>query len=224
MYQFILLIHVAIGAIALLGGAAAILTKKGGKLHKQAGKVYYYCMYGIGLSAFVMTIIKFNPFLMSIAIFSVYMTHSGKRAIDNWRLKKAYVPTVRDQVPFYIALLTAVFMIGFPVSQMISTGVFYVPILAVFGGIMLLFAIKDTRKYSDAGNFYPKNKMWLVHHIGMMGGAYIATFTAFLVNNIRFSPGWVVWLLPTAVGTPLIVRASIQWSKKLKMGKENLQR
>ena len=48
---------------------------------------------------------------------------------------------------------------------------------------------------------------WMYKHIGQMGGAYIATMTAFLVNNYRFFPFLppiALWLLPTLFGTVLI--------------------
>ena len=43
------------------------------------------------------------------------------------------------------------------------------------------------------------------NHVSRMGGAYIATFTAFTVNNLNgILPGLLGWLLPTVIGTVLI--------------------
>jgi hypothetical protein len=36
-----------------------------------------------------------------------------------------------------------------------------------------------------------------------MTGAFVSTVTAFIVVNIQMEPGWVLWLLPTAILTPL---------------------
>jgi hypothetical protein len=45
----------------------------------------------------------------------------------------------------------------------------------------------------------------------MMLGAYISTATAFLVVNITMiNYPWVTWLVPTFIGTPLIV----YWTNK----------
>ena len=45
---------------------------------------------------------------------------------------------------------------------------------------------------------------WLIAHIGGMGGSYIALTTALLVVNLgREVP--LAWVLPTLVGTPIIV-------------------
>jgi hypothetical protein len=54
---------------------------------------------------------------------------------------------------------------------------------------------------------------WLRLHIPAMGGAYIALFTGFYVDNGPHLPLWdrlpslAYWTLPSLVGVPLIVRA-----------------
>jgi uncharacterized membrane protein YeaQ/YmgE (transglycosylase-associated protein family) len=45
---------------------------------------------------------------------------------------------------------------------------------------------------------------WLRAHIGGMGGSYIALITALLVVNLGRDLA-IVWLLPTVVGSPIIV-------------------
>jgi hypothetical protein len=47
-----------------------------------------------------------------------------------------------------------------------------------------------------------------------MGGAYIAASTAFLVVNVEW--GVVGWLLPTAIGSPLIAFALRKYRKRRK--------
>jgi hypothetical protein len=54
---------------------------------------------------------------------------------------------------------------------------------------------------------------WLRVHIPAMGGAYIALFTGFYVDNGPHLPVWdrlpglAFWLLPSLIGVPLILRA-----------------
>jgi hypothetical protein len=54
---------------------------------------------------------------------------------------------------------------------------------------------------------------WLRVHVPAMGGAYIALFTGFYVDNGRHLPLWdrlptiAYWTLPGVVGIPLILRA-----------------
>lgn len=46
---------------------------------------------------------------------------------------------------------------------------------------------------------------WRGPHLRLIGGSYIALLTALVVVSVGFP---LVWLLPTAVGTPLIERAA----------------
>jgi hypothetical protein len=55
----------------------------------------------------------------------------------------------------------------------------------------------------------------IANHLIRMMGATIAVITAFLVVNVHFDPGWVVWLAPTVVLTPLI----IVWSRRARQGR-----
>jgi uncharacterized membrane protein len=217
MYKAILIAHIIIGAVALLSGLVAIISSKGKRVHNTAGKAYYISMYGVALSALIMTLIRFNPFLLSIAIFSFYMTYGGKQAIDNWRMKQAYVPTLKHKLPLYFALLTSLFMVVFPFVVNVPGHQSVVRVLTFFGLIMLLMVVKDIKMYGDAANFVPRNKQWLLMHIAKMGGAYIATFTAFLVNNVSIPQGWILWIAPGIVGSVLITRASKKWARKLKI-------
>lgn len=219
MYKALLVLHIICGALCLASGTVAIFSKKGGRLHSRSGKVFYGFMYAVGGSALFMTLIKFNPFLLAIAVFSVYLSFSGRKAIRYWRLQQSYMPTFMDRLPCYIALLTALFMIGYPVALMVSSNTFFVPVLAVFGLILLGLSIRDIVIYSTPAKFVPHNREWLFMHIGKMSGAFIATFTAFLLNNVHIEPAWLPWLGPTAIGLPLIFYSIRQWNIRLSKGR-----
>jgi hypothetical protein len=47
-------------------------------------------------------------------------------------------------------------------------------------------------------------KDWLKYHLIGQGGSYIGIITAVLVVNLGIK-AWVPWVLPTLVGTPLII-------------------
>jgi hypothetical protein len=90
-----------------------------------------------------------------------------------------------------------------------------------FGVVLMVFGALGLRLVrTDFANFKGQSKVknyWLLAHLQRMTGAYIAAITAFLVVNAKYSPveipSLVVWLLPTAVLTPLI----ISWSRKYKV-------
>ena len=108
-------------------------------------------------------------------------------------------------------------MIGFPVWQMVAQAKFSVPVLAVFGVVLLGSSIGDLLIFRKPALFTAGNKAWLLKHIGMMGGAYISTVTAFLVNNVHIQQQWLVWVAPTLVGSVLISRAIRNWRGKLNL-------
>ena len=217
LFQSILIIHIVAGFLALLFGAMAIASRKGQKNHLKSGNWYVLMMYAVGTSAILMTQLKSNPFLFTVGIFTLYMTYTGQRSIFYYRLREAYRIGWKDIVPTGIGLLVSAGMVVQPIYQMLKTNTFSVSVMAVFGAILMGFAIRDVRMILKNPSFQPNNKTWLVKHIGLMGGAYIATLTAFLVTNVNFTPGWIIWLAPTLVGSILISRASRAWHKKLKI-------
>ncbi len=217
IYKTLLILHVIAGFTGLASGLAAMIVKKSRGIHTQAGKVYYLGMYASGITALIMTIIKFNPFLLAIGIFTLYLVYSGKQAIAYWRVKEPWSLRFNELAPSLTGILVALFMIGYPFFQMIMEGRFFVPVLGIFGIVLFINALQDLMMLRKVSNRVPRNKKFLLQHIGKMGGSYIAATTAFLVNNVSFDPGWVVWLLPTFVGSFLIANAIRQWKVRLRI-------
>jgi hypothetical protein len=215
MYKAILLFHILAGTVALGSGLLAIFAAKGRRNHNRSGRTYELSMYAVAGSTILITLLKFNPFLLAIGIFALYLTYTGKRALFYFRLRETYTPGLQDKLPAFAGLLTGLFMIGFPVGQMLVSGEMFVPVLAVFGLVLLSSSAGDLATFRKPELFTPANKGWLLKHIGMMGGAYISTVTAFLVNNVQLGQQWLVWIGPTIIGTLLIVRAIRKWRQKL---------
>ena len=187
----LLIIHIAAGFTCLLSGFISIVTKKGGKYHRLSGKFYFIAMFTVIVTALLLAFYRSNIFLLLIASFSFYMTWAGIRSIKN----KSLQPNFLDWIFLFSAVITAGCM-------------FYTLniVLIVFGSLFLVNIIQETTAFlqSKNGRFVGTNK-WLIRHIGMMMGSFIATTTAFLVVNVQnFEPSWLPWLAPTIVGSPLI--------------------
>jgi len=213
MHSVFLGLHIISGSSALLTGMIAILARKKKGVHTGGGIAYYFSMLGTAVSAVILAVLKWNPFLLSIGIFAFYLTYTGRRAIWFLRLKEAYVPGLKDKLLPYAGIVTGICMLCYPLWVHYTGGGGPISVLQVFGGILISFSIRDSITFADKSNFTPHNKKWLIRHITSMGGAYISTLTAFLVVNINFSPAWVVWLAPTAVGSVLITMAVRRRSK-----------
>lgn len=209
------LLHIAAGTVALFAGLIPMLGRKGGPVHRRAGRVYVGAMITVALTAVVLTALlpptSGRLFLTGIAVFSFYLSFTGWRTA---RRRTAGLPTPADRA---LAVFTA--LVGL---AMVGIGIYWQALLfAFFGGFTLLFAGHDVRiAFAPATE---KPEPWIFRHIARMGGSYIATFTAFLVVNLGHwlpagAPAWINtlgWIAPSLVGSLLIRRASQAWRAKL---------
>jgi len=214
-HKIILIFHVMCLAIAFSTGLIAIIAGKGRRFYITSGKVLYWEMFAVGLSPFILASIKFNPFLLSIGIFSLYMLISGRREFFYYRLIESYKPTIVDKLPVYIGLLTAIFMILYPGYMLVfyhSEGIF---IFIIFGSILSLIVYNDLKILYKNSVFLPYSKKWIFKHIGIMLDTKTASARAFMVNVVKFDPPWVLRLSPTSVDVLAITYFDKQWRKKL---------
>jgi hypothetical protein len=187
-----LLLHVIAGFSALATGLLALLAKKGGRLHKAVGVLFFYSMLLVALSALGISIPKKQSFLLMIAVFAFFQNYFGMRASQQRDMK----PLWRDWTVLGIGSVNSFFMIySFEL------------VLLVFGIINGALAFGQLKIYVQVIKGIPISKTkWLEQHIGMMIGAFIATLTAFILVNVRdVSPSWLPWLAPTAILVPLII-------------------
>src|SRR5256884_805302 len=75
------LIHIAAGMLALGVAPIAMLTVKGGPTHRRWGKVYFWTMALVALTAVVLALWRPVVFLALLAVFSFYSAFSGYRAL-----------------------------------------------------------------------------------------------------------------------------------------------
>jgi hypothetical protein len=140
-----LAIHVIAGLMAVVTGAVAALSRKGGPRHIRAGRWYYR------------------------AITAVFATAT-------------ILAAMRWAQDYYLFIIGAV----------------------AFTAAAIGLQHRRRHRPGDTG------------HIGGMGISYVAMLTAFYVDNGPHLPLWdrlpdlAFWLLPTAIGTPLIVRAILR--------------
>lgn len=197
-----LYLHIASGYLALLAGTFVLILKKGTGVHKKLGSFFYYTMNMVVVSALLLSLIKSNMFLLHVAIFVLYQNFAGKRSVDYKTLNPSFV----DYTLLVFAGLNALWMLA-------SLKV----VLMVFGGISIFLVINDLRIYFALRKemSLPKTA-WLRRHIGMMMGAYIGAFTAFLTVNVHFiQPGWIVWIAPTAIFVPLMAYFTNKYTKQI---------
>ncbi|QSE96675.1 DUF2306 domain-containing protein [Fulvivirga lutea] len=201
--------HVAAGIISLVTGLIAMTTQKGGKLHRKSGKVYFYAMTYVFISAVFLSSIKFIPFLFMISFLSYYGCFAGVRILKLKKLHKGQQPKVYDWGAGILTILAGISFVSYGGYYIIFANPSYIAGLSIFFGV---FTIQSG--FSGIWKFIkrPKDAMyWWNFHISAMMGSYIAATTAFLVTIGRITDfnHWILWVAPALIGVPF----SVYWQK-----------
>ena len=206
LYDTLLTMHIAGGFTALFTSFIALATKSmniAHKWHVYSGRIYFWGMVIVFVTAIPMTMIKINIFLFLIAIFSFYSAFVG------WRLAKNRrgTPALIDWFSAGLMGITAVGMIlygGYLLTQSNSNGI----TILIFGVIGALLSSSDLQINRADG---VKGKERIALHLSRMLGATIATVTAFLVTNFSVEPAFILWLAPAILITPIIA----WWNRRI---------
>jgi uncharacterized membrane protein len=206
-----LIIHIIGGATSLLSGLVAMLTQKGGRSHRLAGKIYFGGMTAVFIGAVVVAIAHRNDFLLMVGFFSYYMTVRGYRILSLKKLDRGQKFAPLDWIIISVSAIFIFTLITWGVwAWMQGSGMGIVGL--VFGLIGLTFLVNDIKSYVNP----PTEKMhWWYTHISSMGGSYIAATTAFIVVNIQLPHyQWVLWIIPSVIGGVLIGRTIRKYKRE----------
>ena len=190
----ILYIHIFFGMLALFVAPAAMITHKGGLWHRRWGKVYFWAMAIVSLSAVLLSVLRPQLFLPMVAVFSFYLAFTGYRVL--YRKSPKHSASTLDWVGAGLMLLGGAGLICYG-AFLVRTSSFGT-VAITFGSIGLLLAIMDARSFRRPSS---DKRAWWFTHMRRMMAAYIATVTAFSAVNFQFLPPVVRWLWPSVVGT-----------------------
>ncbi len=136
--------HVAAGSLALLCGVVALLTPKGGRRHRQSGRIFLYLLAAVVMTGLVgVFIFKRNTFLLVITLLSAYLGYSGFRIV---KLKNNR-PHVVDIAASIITLMAAMYFLYYlsRIGMMWSPVVIY----STVGYLILVIASTICRKFGS---------------------------------------------------------------------------
>jgi hypothetical protein len=198
IFKTVLIIHILFGSVALFVAPAAMMTGKGGDWHRRWGKVFFWAITAVAVTAVVLSVIRSGLFFLLIAVFSFYLALTGYRIL--YRKTAQQRAGKVDWAAASTMIVGSLALIAQGVLAMMSSSAGVVPL--VFGVIGLWLAASDVREFLH----HPADKMaWWYSHMTRMMAAYIATVTAFSVVNMKFLPQVTRWLWPTVIGTAAIV-------------------
>lgn len=210
LFGTLLLLHIAAGITALLAAVTAALSKMldaSHRVHVLAGRVFFWCMVLVCATAVPMTILHPSIFLALIAVFSFYLAFTGRRYAVNRRGH----PSLADRIVSGGMTAASAGMIAYG-GLLLARGAGSGIPLIVFGGIGGWLSLLDLKRMRAGGL---KGAQRVAAHLTSMLAASIAALTAFAVTNISLRPGFLVWLAPTILITPLIVL----WNRKVLAGR-----
>lgn len=211
----LLILHVISGFTALITGGIASFTKKGGSRHRVSGKWYFWAMTGVFVTAIAVSILKSLAFLFMIGFFSYYFVVRGYRQLYLKGLGRTQKAASIDWFIMAVAFLFGIGLVAWAIAQKLGGSSFW-PVPLVFGLVSSAFSLADLKLYTKGPSY---KQHWLTGHIVSMGAGYIATWTAFVVTNIKFLPPVFVWLAPSVIGSILISRSIRRYIKPKKAEK-----
>lgn len=216
LLKIMLILHIVSGFTALTCGLFSMLNKKGARNHRLTGKLFFYGMTGVFVTAPYLSIAKNIPFLFMVGFFSYYLSCSGYRALYLKKLHLQQQPAPLDWVISLTGMVAGLALAAFSYFWFTQRGMWGTVPLS-FGVFCFISGMKDIR------GFYrrPQNKQhWFFTHGSRMGGAFAATVTAFIVVNVKIGAlNWLLWIMP-GILTGFWISALLRRYRKLFMGKK----
>ncbi len=198
--------HVSAGFTALLCAPVAMLTRKGGKPHRLWGRVYFWAMAVIFVTALVLLVFRPNVFLFFISVLSFYGAFSGVRSLKRKNPAKGQGASRLDYAAAGAATLAGGSFIVWGLLPF--TGLVPSELPTAFSILGVVFGVALGRDaLGDLKSFRrpdPDPLWWWTYHLERMVGSYLAAVTAFLVQNVGpLVPDafvWLVWAAPGVLG------------------------
>ncbi|MEM7575325.1 MAG: hypothetical protein AAF433_20625 [Bacteroidota bacterium] len=220
IFDGLLAIHVACGFLSIASFWVPMLAKKGGQLHRQAGKAYVLFMWVVVVTAALLSSIRVSQGHYVIAAFLGYLSLITAHPLWYGIVILRY----KQQVPLSLlsvrrALNLAIFVggIGLIVWSLFLRVQDGTILLLIFGmlGLTAFSVVRRPLALAQA------ETSWIKEHIEGMVGTSIAAYTAFFAFGGRrffasfLTDYWMVlpWVLPTILGTIAIRRMKRKWVK-----------
>ena len=219
--RILLYAHIACGATGFLCAPIALATKKGGCNHRYWGKIYFWAMTGVAITALILAFALPIWFLAMVSVFSFYAAFAAYRILYLKDLNRGGRPKPYD---WAAALLTFASSATLCLAGIFAPRAMYVGLITIAGHpvsiVSIVFGFIGMRlAWNTLQTFLkpPQDKMfWWYDHMQGMIASYIAAMTAFSSVNLSqwFGPAWWVWLWPTMIGVPAIAIWSAYYKKK----------
>jgi uncharacterized membrane protein HdeD (DUF308 family) len=197
----LLFIHSVSGTFALSSGVVSMVAQKGHKYHRTFGKIYFWSMFGIFITAVPLSMMMRHFFLFYSAIFSFYLAFTGYRHTQNKKPISGRVGKKIDVFASVLAIVVSAIIMVLAVRTAYTVSIHDALVPFIFGALCISFGYADLNLFSKL--YAPKEYglSWMFGHLSRMIGSYISAFTAFSIVTFRSLPENVNWLYPSVLGS-----------------------
>lgn len=219
LYIFVT-IHIIAGTIALLSGAAALTFRKGDRLHKKVGNVFYISMLIMGVTAAGLAIYVSKPLSVVGGVLSCYLVVTSKAVVSREKGKTQAL----EIFAMFTALIISIFAYYTGMEVLRSETGIYEGASSTpgpyffFGSIALLGSILDAKIIWSGGIF---GKQRIVRHLWRMCFAlFMAAASLFLGQQQVFPTaihGSFILVLPVF----LVIGSMLFWIIRVYIGKRH---
>lgn len=166
-----IILHITAGSIALITGILILLTNKGGRFHRNTGKIFLILLAIVIFTGLIgVFVFKRNSFLLVITVLSGYLGYSGYRTLKT----RSNQPKTTD---IGIALLSVLSVCYF-LYYFKSIGMIWAPsIIYSTLGYLIAVVTYDLGRYFIPVAVYAN--LWLYEHILKMVSAFSGLLSAF---------------------------------------------
>lgn len=242
LHTILLYLHIVLGAIPLVLYWVPVVARKGGTLHIQAGKVFYYLMLTVAGSGIVLCVVGLSD---PVGIYTAgkQMSSEQVQRMLVWRVPLSQFllllslltwVTVRHAIAVLQAksdrsLLRRWYYQG-PVLVLFPLALFVAYKGITIGmPLLLIFAIVSLITASTISYYVYKKQIqprqWIIEHFSAMIGSGIAVYTAFFAAGGRrmlsqWLPGeWqlVSWLAAPVIGVTAMILLTGYYKRKYKV-------
>lgn len=175
-------VHVVAGSLALVAGMIALLSRKGGVWHRQAGLVFAIAMLVMTSTGAVMAMLEFERISIIAGVLTFYLVATGVLAV------RKPVDQSRGTLAAFMSVAFAVGIFGYGAGFAVASDAGtarWAPMFFIFASIALLGAVSDARLLRR-GTLHGAQR--LTRHLGRMGLALTIANLSFFLGQAEHIP------------------------------------
>src|SRR5580700_9483738 len=122
--RVLLTLHISCGVVGFVCAPVALATVKGGQVHRRFGKVYFWAMTGVAVTALILSFALPVYFLAMVSVFSFYSAFAAYRILYLKGMSRGDRPRAVDWVAAVVTVLSSLllFLLGFLKPELMHVG------------------------------------------------------------------------------------------------------